>query len=131
MIRPDLNRAEAVINAESCARIHPLLLEVSESAYKSVISSSDQLTSYKESFNSLPHAVLECSARDQLLPESGFPLLQRRLRSIEYEAQNLALSLEQSERDCALLRSQIRGLQSSHSWKFTAPLRAFADFLRH
>ena len=131
LIRPDLNRAEAVINAESCARIHPLLLEVSERTYESVISSSDQLTSYKEGFNSLPHAVLECSARDQLLPESGFCLLQRRLRSIEYEAQNLALSLEQSERDCALLRSQIRGFQSSHSWKLTAPLRAFADFLRH
>ena len=73
---------------------------------------------------------MECSAREQLLPEADFGLLQNRFHSIESEAQNLAFLLEQRERDCELLRCQLRNLQGSHSWKVTAPLRAFVDFLR-
>ena len=130
LIRPELNRAVAVINAESRARIHPLLLEICEHAYETIINSSDQLTSYQEHFNSLPRAVLECSARDQLLPEADFGLLQNRLHSIEDETKDLAFSLEQRDRDCESLHRQLRDLQRSHSWKITAPLRAFVDFFR-
>ena len=130
LIRPELNRAEAVINSETRARVHPLLLEISERIYEVIINSSDQLASFKEHFSSLPRAVLDCSVRDQLLPEAGFGLLQNRLNSIEIEAQNLASSLEQRERDCALLKRQLSDLQSSHSWKITAPLRALGNFFR-
>ena len=130
LIRPDLNRAEAVINSESRARVHPLLLEISERIYEVIINSSDQLASFKEHFNSLPRAVLDCSVRDKLLPEAGFGLLQNRLKSMEIETQNLALSLEQRERDCALLKHQLSDLQNSHSWKITAPLRALGNFFR-
>ena len=130
LIRPEFNRAEAVINAESRALIHPLLLEISEHIYGTIVNSSNQLTSYKEHFNFLPRVVLDCSVRDQILPEAGFVLLQNRLNSIESEAQSLALSLEERERDCASLRRQIRDLQASHSWKITAPFRALADFFR-
>ena len=130
LIRPEFNRSEAVINAESRARIHPLLLEISQHIYEIILNSGDQLASYKEHFNSLPRVVLDCSVSDQLLPEAGFGLLQNRLNSIESETQNLALCLEKRERDCALLQRQLSDLQSSHSWKITAPIRALLDFFK-
>ena len=107
-----------------------MLLEACEHAYEVIINSSDQLRTYQEHFNYLPRAILECSVRDQLLPEADFGLLQNNLRSIKAEAQNLALSLEQRERDCVSLELKVRDLQSSHSWKITAPLRALLDFFR-
>ena len=94
------------------------------------MSASDQLISFQEHFNSLPRAIMECSAREQLLPEADFGLLQNRFHSIESEAQNLAFSLEQREQDCASLKRQLRNLKGSHSWKITAPFRALVDFLR-
>ena len=130
LIRPEFNRADAGISSESRARIHPLLLEACEHTYEVIINSSDQLRTYQEHFNYLPRAILECSVRDQLLPEADFGLLQNNLRSIKAEAQNLALSLEQRERDCVSLELKVRDLQSSHSWKITAPLRALLDFFR-
>ena len=130
LIRPEFNRAEDVINAESRARVHPLLLGVCERTYEIIVSASDKITSYQEHFNSLPRAVLECSARDQLLPEADFSLLQRRLHSLESETQNLAFYLEQREQDCASLHRQLSDLQSSHSWKITAPIRALLDFFK-
>ena len=130
LIRPEFNRADAVINAEIHARIHPILLEICEHTYEVIINSGDQLTTYQECFNSLPRPVLECSARDHLLPEADFGSLQNRLHSIESEAQNLAFSLGQREQDCASLQRQLSDLQSSHSWKITAPFRALVDFLR-
>ena len=130
LTRPELNRAVDVINAESHARIHPVLLALCERTYEAIVSSSDQLTSFQEHFNFLPRAVMECSAREQLLPEADFGLLQNRLQTIESEAQNLAFLLEQRDRDCELLRRQLINLQGSHSWKITAPLRALMDFLR-
>ena len=130
LIRPEFNRADAVISAEARARVNPLLIENCNNAYEIIINASDQLTTYQEHFGSLPRAVLECSARDQLLPEADFGLLQNRLHSIETEAQNLALSLDRRERDCASLDLLVRNLQSSHSWKITSPLRALVDFFR-
>ena len=99
LLKPEFNRAENAINADSRARIHPLLLEVCERTYKIIMSASDQLVSYQEHFDSLPRAVLECSSRDQLLPEANFRLLHNRLHSIEGETQNLAFSLERRERE--------------------------------
>ena len=131
LIRPELNRSEAAINDHSHARIHPLLLEVCDRAYKNIIQENDQLTSYKEHFSSLPRSVLECSSREQIFPEGDFCLLNKRLHSIEAEARNIALSLEQCEEDCAALRLQVKNLQASHSWKVTAPFRAAVDFFRH
>ena len=130
LIRPEFNRAEAVISAESRARIHPILLEICEHTYEVIINAGDQLTTYQEHFSSLPRSVLECSARDYLLPEADFGLLQNRLHSIESEAQSLAFSLEQREQDCASLHRQLSDLQSSNSWKITAPVRALLDFFK-
>ena len=129
LIRPELNRSESVINAESRSRVNPTLLEICERTYAVVVNSGDQLTSYQEHFNPLPRVVLECSSRDQLLPEANFCMVQSRLRSIEVETQNLASSLEQRDLDCLSLRHQIGALQNSFSWKITAPFRAFIDFL--
>ena len=130
VIRPEFNRAEAAVSAESRARMHTLLLESSDKAYKSIANASDQLTSYQEQFNSLPRAVLECTAHDEMLPEAEVRLLRNRLHSIEAETQNLVFSLERRERDCELLQRQINDLHSSHSWKITAPLRALGNFFR-
>ena len=130
LIRPEFNRAEAVIDAESRARIHPVLFEICEHTYEVITNSGDQLTTYQEYFNSLPRSVLECSARDHLLPEADLGSLQNRLHSIESESHNLASSLEQREQDCASLKRQISDLRGSHSWKITAPFRALVDFFR-
>ena len=130
LIRPEYNRAEAVINAESLAHVNPLLLEICENTYKSIFNARDQLTSYQQHFNPLPRAVLECSVREQLLPEADLGLLQNRLYSVEAETKNLVLSLEQRERDCASLKRQLSDLQASHSWRITAPLRALGEFFR-
>ena len=130
LIKPEFNRAEAMINAESRARIHPLLLEVCKRTYESVIGARDRLANFREHFNALPRAVLECSARDQLLPEADFSLLHKRLHSLEAETQNLALSLGQREQECASLHRQLWDLRRSHSWKITAPIRGLVDFFR-
>ena len=76
----------------------------------------------------MPRAVLECSVREQLLPEADLGLLQNRLYSVEAETKNLVLLLEQRERDCASLKRQLSDLQVSHSWRITAPLRALGQF---
>ena len=130
LIKPEFNRAEAMISAESRARIHPLLLEVCKRAYGNIISAGDRLTNFREHFNALPRAVLECSARDQLLPEADFSLLHKRLHSLESETQNLAQSLGQREQECASLHRQLWDLQRSHSWRITAPIRGLVDFFR-
>ena len=61
-------------------------------------SSSDQLAGFKEHFNSVPRAVLECSVRDQLLPES--------------DIHNVRLSLDQRERLCCAQQQLESGQQA-------------------
>ena len=125
-----MNRSETVINDQTRFRIHPLLLDICDKSYQDVANSSDRLTSYKECFNSLPRAVLECSVREQILSETDTGLLNKRLRSVEAESQNLVSLLEQRELDCVSLERKLMDLQGSRSWKITAPLRALGDFLR-
>ena len=130
LLKPEFNRSEEALNAEARAHINPLLYKACEKAYENIIQASDQLNCFKEYFDSMPRPVLECSARDQLLPESETIRLKNRLLLVESEKQNVASSLEQQKRDCALLQLQLQGLQDSRSWKITAPLRAVVDFLR-
>ena len=72
LIRPELNRSETAINDQNRARVHPLLLEVCKHTYKNIIQASDQLICYKDQFDYSPRAVLECSVREQILPECDF-----------------------------------------------------------
>ena len=130
LIRPELNRSVAVIDDQNRARIHPLLMEICDTAYKSIIKEADKVLIYREVFNSIPRAVLECSVREQLLPENRFSLLQSRLHSLESEAQEKVFSLEQREQDCVSLRRQIDDIRSSLSWKITAPLRSLVSLFR-
>ena len=97
LLKPQLNRAEDALNSESRARIHPLLLKICLDAYESTIQSKDILTSFKEQFNFLPRIVLECAARDQLLPEAELGLLRNRLHNIESDLQSVCSSLGQRE----------------------------------
>ena len=112
-------------------RIHPMLFSICKNSYKTIIQSSDQLVSFKEQFNILPRAVLECAAREQLLPETEVTMLHNRLQTVDSEMRNLLTSLEQRDRDCALLQQDLRDLHNSHSWRLTAPLRAFRNFFGH
>ena len=130
LIRPELNRSEAVVNDQIRANIHPLLLDICDQAYKHISNASDQIASYQEHFNILPRAVLDFSVREQMVSETDFILLHNRLHSIEFEAQSLALSLEQRERDCESLNRQVMDFRNSHSWKITSPLRALGNFFR-
>ena len=129
-IRPELNRSETSINDQIRARVHPLLLEVCNDTYNKIAKAGLRLDSFKEHFDSLPRAVCECSAREQLLPESDLGLLRSRLHSLESDTQSLILSLEQRQQDCASLQRQVRDIKSSQSWKVTAPLRALGNFVR-
>ena len=130
LLKPEFNRSETPLHAQSRARINSLLLKSCEYAYNNVLHAGDQITSFQEQFSSLPRPVLECSARDQLLGESRVSLLQNRLESIEFELRNVSSSLDQRERDCALLQNQLSDLHNSRSWKITSPLRAFSSFFR-
>ena len=91
---------------------------------------SNRLTSYQEYFNHLPRSVLECSAREELLPECDLRQLHNRLHSVKADNQNLVFLLEQREQDCVSLQHQLRDLQGSNSWKITAPIRALVHFFR-
>ena len=75
-----------------------MLLEICDLAYNNIVNSSDLLVSFQEQFNVLPRAVLECSARDRLLPESETTLLSARLYSLKSEMQNLASSFSGATR---------------------------------
>ncbi len=130
LLKPEFNRAEGALIAESRARIHPELLNVCEQAYKNIIQASDCLTGFQEQFNILPSAVLECSARYRFVPEADFILLHNRLDIASSEMQAVKSSLEQSERDCALLRHQITDIKNSSSWRITSPLRLLGEYLR-
>ena len=144
LLKPDFNRAEDVLNAASRARIHPMLFQICEHAYKGIIQAGDQLSSFQEHFSSLPRAVLECSAREQLLPEAEAGLLKNRLQLIESEMRTMSSSLEKRDQDCESLqrqvqvsrqdldiaRNQLSELQNSRSWKITAPLRLLGDYFR-
>ena len=130
LIKPELNRSETPINDQSRARIHPLLLEICKYTYKNITQAGDQLICYKEQFDYLPRAVLECSVREQILSECEFSLICNRLYSIEDETQKFALLLEQRERECESFKRQIGDLLNSRSWRITAPLRALLDFFR-
>tara|TARA_B100000674_G_scaffold489257_1_gene502916 strand:+ start:3574 stop:4572 length:999 start_codon:yes stop_codon:yes gene_type:complete len=130
LIRPEFNRSEVGLNEESRARINPLLLKVCNQAYKNIIEAGDQLSCYQEQFNSVPRVILECSSRDQLLPEADVRSLQNRLSLIESEMCEVVNSLEQRDRDCASLSRRLKDLLHSRSWKITAPLRAFVDCFR-
>ena len=130
LIRPELNRSETAINSQNRSRVNPLLLEICDHAYNNITKARDQLQSYQEHFSSLPRAVLECSTREQIFPESEHSLLNNRLNHASAESQKLVFTLEQRERDCASLQRQVRDLQSSHSWKITAPFRVLVNFFR-
>jgi len=130
LLKPQFNRAEAALNIDQYPRINHSLLAHCKNAYNSIVESSDQLASYKEHFNSLPHAVLECSARDQLQPETQVIFLHDRLRAMEFEMKNIVCSLEQKERDCVLFNQRLREFESSSSWKITYPLRALAGLFK-
>ena len=130
LIRRELNRSEIVTADQSCARIHPILLEICNHAYKSISSASDQLSSYKEHFNSMPREVLECSVREQLFPDADFGMQYNRSNSVKSQAEALAFSLEESERERKSLQRKVRDIQNSHSWKITAPIRVLANFFK-
>ena len=144
LLKPEFNRSEEALSAESRAHINPSLLTVSQKAYDGVIQDRDKLTSFQEHFNSLPRVVLECSARDQLLPEAETSFLRNSLNCMEAEMRNVGYSLEQRDRDCVSLQSQLvdnqraldfvqdqlRDLRNSRSWRITAPLRALGEFFR-
>ena len=129
LLKPEFNRAENAINADSRARIHPMLLSICEQAFNNTVEANDQLSSFQEQFSHLPRIVLECSARDKLLPESEVNTLQSRLYTLESDIQNLASSLAQKEFDNDLLNKHLRDLMGSRSWKITAPLRFLGEFL--
>ena len=130
LLKPEFNRAEDALNAGRRACIHPLLLDICEHAYGSIIYADDQLASFQEQFNVLPRSVLECSMRFQILPEAEYNSLQNRLHVAESNMHDVCSSLKQRERDCSFLRSQLRDLKNSHSWKITAPFRSIANFFR-
>ena len=130
LLKPEFNRAENALNAESRDRIHPLLLSICEEAFKNTVQANDQLLSFQEQFSHLPRIVLECSARAKLLPESDVNLLRHRLHTLESEMQNLGSFLAQKEIENDLINTNLRDLEASRSWKITAPLRSLGDFLR-
>ena len=130
LLKPEFNRAEDALNTSSRSRIHPLLLKICDHAYSSIVNSTDLLSSFQEQFNGLPRAVLECSVHDRLLPESEVNMLRSRLHSLKSEMCDLRSSLLQRERDCALLQSNLSAIESSRSWRITAPLRVFGNFFR-
>ena len=129
LIRSELNRSVTETNEHAASHMNTLLLEVCNTAYANITQASNQLTSFQDQFNSLPRAVLECAVRDRLVPEVGFALLYSSLQSVKSEAQDLSISLQERDRDCALLQCQLRELKGSHSWRITAPLRALNDLL--
>ena len=130
LIRRELNRSEIVTADQACASIHPILLEICNHAYKNIASSRDQLSSYKEHFNSMPRVVLECSVREQLFPDADFGLQYNRSNSVKSRAEALAFSLEESERERKSLQRKVRDIQNSRSWKITAPIRVLASFFK-
>ena len=131
LLEPQFNRAEHALSSESRGRVHPLLLEICEYTYKVITQSGDQLSSFQEHFNSMPRVLLECSARDRLLSETDNSFNYHRLHSIQSEMLDVSSCLKERESECASLVDQLRLLRSSHSWKITAPLRAFGDSFRH
>ena len=131
LLQPQFNRAENALSSESRVRVHPLHLQICEQTYKVITQSSDQLTSFQEHFNSMPRVVLECSARDRLLSETDSSFLYHRLQSIQSEMRSVSTCLNESKHECTSLKNQLGLLRSSRSWKITAPLRAFGDYLRH
>ena len=144
LLRPEFNRAEAALGAESRARLNPLLLEVCERAYTRIAQDSDPLNVFREQFQGLPRAVLERLAHDQLLPEADAAELQIRLQRAEADLKNLRTSVEQRESDGASLQRQLADhehalrlaqrqlveIRNSRSWQITAPLRALGDRFR-
>ena len=89
LIKTELNRSDSVITDQSRARINPLLLDVCDQTYKDISRASDKLICFKERFNSLPRAVLECCSREKLLPEYDFILLDNRIHSMQAKTQDL------------------------------------------
>ena len=130
LIRPELNRSQAVINYQDRPNVHPLLLSVCEQAYKNIHESCNRLVSFREQFNALPRVILDSSVRDMISSESDSILLRNRFHSIESKVQSLTSSLERRENDCVSLRGQVMDLRGSFSWKITSPLRALVGFLR-
>ena len=130
LLKPEFNRSEDALSSDSRSRVHPVLLQACESAYNSIIRSEKHLVAFQEHFNSLPRVVLECSVRDQLLPETEAISLRNRLHTVESKMSDVVSSFEQQEINCASLRHQLMDLKNSHSWKITSPLRAVSDFFR-
>ena len=130
LIRPELNRSETAIHDQDYARVNPLLVEICNDTYKNIANASNQMTAYQKCFNSLPRAVLECSAREQLCRKVISDCSAIVCAPIESEVQSLVSSLELRERDCVSFQHQLMGLRSSHSWKITSPLRALGNFFR-
>ena len=85
ILKPEFNRAEFALNAQTHNHIHPMLLKASNNAYKSIMNSSDKLNSFKEHFDSIPRVILECSMRDLLVPEAEVRQYRTRLIHMESE----------------------------------------------
>ena len=117
LLKPEFNRSEDALSFDSRSRVHPVLLQVCESAYNGIIRSENQLDVFQEYFNSVPRVVLECSVRDQLLPEAEAISLRDRLHTVESKMSDVISSFEQQERNCASLRHQLCNLKRLHSWR--------------
>ena len=129
-LKPEFNRAQHALNAECRLHVNPLLLRNCNLAYEGILNASNKLASFQEHFDSLPRVLLESSAREQLLPEAKTIVLSNRLKNTESELEKASFSLKQRERDCDRLQYQLRGLQTSRSWRITAPLRMLMSFLK-
>ena len=123
-LRPDLNRASLSLPSGLAASLSPSLVRVCSSAMSRSVSSENFVLAFQEAFADLPRPILDVVHRYNLCPQVICPH-QGSARSRELEAVRDDLASSQ----CLVvdLRQRLDAVESSRTWRLTAPLRRWKD----
>jgi len=123
-LRPDLNRSATALSQRMAADLNPALRSTCERAMAAAFSADGGVSRFQEAFAALPRPVLVALQRHRLVPQSlpGF-----QPSALQEELEQRQQALEASQRSEGLLRARLAAIETSSSWRLTAPLRHWKD----
>ena len=133
MVRPDLNRARHVFSYGARYQINEVLQQACQDRYKELKQTENaqqRLEVFVEQFGTLPRAALDVISREGILLESQLPKPDNYCKNVESDLQLAISTIADQREQLNQLKLQFENIQSSRSWRLTAPLRSIVSGLR-
>lgn len=132
-LRPNYNRAGQALSLGSRRQVNPRLEAICRRCFEALQrteSAQQRLEVFREQFETLPRAALEVISRERMLPETEHVHFNSRCHQLEADLQSARAVIDDQNVRLEQQQRQLAALQSSTSWRLTAPMRSIVDRFR-